>query len=142
MELAELEEQVPRQVITAGSQLIKETVMRRTPNRLSGVGKRGAKLNVRYVMGSAPGLGGWQSAIFATGPFQLYERDTKPHVIPRQRTGRKRHYAVISGQPFSKVHHPGTKGHHTFEHGTQEAVPKIEAMFVAAAFGAAVKVFA
>src|SRR5690242_12676640 len=52
--------------------------------KLRGVGKRGAKVGVRYDIANNRAL------VRATGPFQLLERDTKAHQIPRVRGARAR----------------------------------------------------
>jgi hypothetical protein len=126
---------IPRRVIEAGSLLVKTNVMSITPSRLSGVGRRGAKIDVRYKT-AAWGNHGWQSVIFATGPFQLIERDTRPHIEPRQNStsrGKKR-FVVIpnpsSGEGvYRLVHHPGTRGKHTFERGVEVSIPIVQEMF-------------
>ena len=97
--------------------------------RLSGVGKKGAKVGARYdVKGSTNPT----ALITATGPMQLIERDTKAHTIPKpRRRGRKR-YAVIDGHAYASAQHPGTRGKRPFEKGWRRAAPQAPAVFQAA----------
>lgn len=106
--------------ITEASQLTKTSILALAPARLSGVGKRGAKLGVKYRVSKSGD--GAQSQINATGPFQLIERDTRAHSEPRKH--RPRRYNAIPGEGvFSHVEHPGTKGKHPFERGVLAALP-------------------
>lgn len=90
--------------------------------KLRGVGKRGAKVGVRYDMA------GKKALVRATGPFQLIERDTKAHQIPRARGARARkRYAVIPGVGVrAYANHPGTKGKHPWAKGVVAAIPVAE----------------
>lgn len=101
-------------------------------DRLSGVGQRGARLNVRYDI-KGHGLNA-AALIRATGPFHLLERDTKPHEIrPKGRRSGKlaalgfRPPRAISTPygPRQRVQHPGTTGKHPFEKGVNAALPII-----------------
>jgi hypothetical protein len=91
-------------------------------SRLSGAGRRGAKVGARFDVKT----GGRSSALVrATGPLQLVERDTKAHSIPKSRR-RKRRVLHIPGIGFrAVVHHPGTKGKHPFERGVDAALPAV-----------------
>lgn len=85
-------------------------------NRLSGVGKKGARVGVRYdVVGYQNPVG----IIKYTGPVHLANSGTQPHEIePRSRQttakGNRRRgsaKALTVGQDFyARVHHPGTRG--------------------------------
>lgn len=107
--------------------------------RLSGVGKRGARVGARYdIKGSTNPT----ALIRALGPIQLIERDTKPHlIVPRAsfvtrggvrvRQGRRsaagrrlrggRTALLIGGNLRASAEHPGTKGQHPFQRGAQRA---------------------
>ena len=102
---------------------------------LIGVSRKGAKVGVQAL--PAPS-GDW--LVKATGPFQLLERDTKGHTIPKtlaaagsdkrkrqQRAGfRGRKVLLIPGIGYRRsVHHPGTKGKHPFEHGFDRYSPGV-----------------
>lgn len=81
-----------------------------TSGRLSGVGKSGAKVGVRYDQAPSGDF-----LVKATGPYQLIERDTRGHAEPKAR--RRRTVLDIPEIGFRRsVHHPGTKGRHPFEH--------------------------
>lgn len=91
-----------------------------TNGRLRGVGKKGAKIGVRYDFG-----GRKTALVRATGPFHLLERDNKAHRIPKERGSRARkRVVVIPGvgvRAFAQ--HPGTKGKHPWEKGVVAAIP-------------------
>lgn len=110
-------------------------------NRLSGVGKRGARVGAEYELrGSAQNPTAY---IQAKGPLHLVERDTDPHPIyPRgltysttrrgniRRRGRTK--ALKFGGRFATyADHPGTTGQHPFEHGWRKAAPKAPKIFQA-----------
>ena len=92
-------------------------------NRLSGVGKNGAKIGVRYT------VGGYQNPVGIiqyTGPAHLANSGTRPHKIePRSRQttakgNRRRGSAKAlspAGNPWAaaSADHPGTKGKKFFE---------------------------
>ncbi len=136
--------------------LVKKHVLALTPGRLSGVGKSGAKLGVRYNIGKYEGRS--KALVFATGPFHLIERNTRPHAIPKlagsntRTTGRKIRakkgrlfgpaFGGLSRKALDKkplklggstyrahVHHPGTKGKHPWERGVAIAAPKIPDLY-------------
>lgn len=140
--------QVPRTGVEAGSLIVKSSILAITPERLSGVGRRGgtrrgAKLGVRYhVRDQGDEAVSW---IKATGPFPLIERDVPAHVIPRATT-RAAIFAVIPNATtgdgvFSSVNHPGTKGKHPFERGSIQAMPAVTRMFEAQNLAAIGRVF-
>lgn len=105
----------------AAALVTKRTILARSPSFLRGVGKKGRKIGVRYQV--THGEAGSSALVFATGPFQLIERDTKAHRIPRER-GKKKRYVVIPGVGVrASANHPGTKGKHPFEKGVAEAAP-------------------
>jgi hypothetical protein len=89
--------------------------------RLSGVGRKGAKVGVRY---NVAGVGAdAKSLVFATGPFHLLERDTKAGPRPHKRRrgrGKKRFIG-----PIQSGFHPGTQGKHPFAKGVTAATPLI-----------------
>ncbi len=128
---------VPEEVVGAGAKLVKRSVLALAPERLSGVGKNGAKLGAGYNVLSSEGVA--RALVHATGPWQLIERDTKAHQIPKQRQSASfvgvYGHAVIPGGAVGGVHgaggvrtrvkHPGTKGKHPWAKGVDAAVPLI-----------------
>lgn len=87
--------------------------------RLSGVGKSGARVGVRFNQTVDT-----EAVIRATGPLQLIERDTKAHQIAPKTRGRgakraqrKGAVQLADGSYRRSVRHPGTKGQHPFETG-------------------------
>jgi hypothetical protein len=132
---------IPLSAVREGSQIIKTAVTRRAPARLSGVGKRGAKIGVRYNVGNFGGEA--KSLIHATGPFHLIERDTKAHRIPKERGRRARkRYAVIPGvgvRAWAK--HPGTKGQHPWAKGLLAARPAVQRVLESKAAHALRRIF-
>lgn len=94
--------------------------------RLSGVGRRGAKVGAKFDI---KGTTNPTALITATGPLHFIERDTAPHTIPRtRRRGRKR-YVAFDGGVYSRVEHPGTRGKHPFERGWRQAAPLTAQIF-------------
>lgn len=82
--------------------------------RLSGVGRKGAKIGVRYdVRGAANPT----ALVRATGPFHLIERDTKPHTIPKRR-GKSNRLRLGDRWVTGPIQHPGTRGKHPWARGT------------------------
>jgi hypothetical protein len=109
---------LPRAQVEDAALILKRNILALAPARLSGVGRKGARVGVRYNVGSYPD--GAKALVFATGPFHLIERDTKAHRIPRERRRGRRRYAVVPGVgPRARVQHPGTKGKHPFARGVQ-----------------------
>jgi len=135
--------------------LVKRNVLALAPARLRGVGKKGAKLGVRYNIGHYEGVS--KALVFATGPFHLIERDTTAHPIPKlkgsssQQTGKIRAkkgrlfgpafgglsakatdakpLKLVGGKYRAHVVHPGTKGKHPWERGVAMSVPKIKPLY-------------
>lgn len=122
-------DRVATEGITTASQVVRVAILSHTPARLSGVGKRGAKLGVKVTL--QPIGNGAKATVSATGPFQLIERDTQPHRIPRSHArGGPKHYVVIPGQGvYANAEHPGTTGKHPFERGVRESAPLVEKVF-------------
>ena len=91
-------------------------------SRLSGVGKRGAKVGVRFD------IRGERLTMKATGPLHFVANPMSPHRIPRVRkTNRaKRRVVVIPGVGVrAHARHPGTKGKNTWRRGVTSARPKV-----------------
>lgn len=85
--------------------------------RLRGVGRKGARIGVRYDAKSD------SATVRATGPFHLLERDTAAHPIGPKR-GKALHLA--NGNIVARVaEHPGTHGKHPFERGVEAATPLV-----------------
>lgn len=84
--------------------------------RLSGVGKPGGKLGVKYTVSAD------SAVIRETGPGHLIERSTKPHRIgPKRRRG-----ILIRGVGVRAwAQHPGTAGKATWAKGRAAAEPVI-----------------
>jgi hypothetical protein len=109
--------------------------------RMSNVGKRGARISIRYKVGKKGELP-WAS-ISVRGPAQMIERDTRAHMIyPRGTKGARNRNRVKAG-PIAVKHkrgnmimppvsdfrksafHPGTKGKHPFARGQKAAQPAV-----------------
>jgi len=59
--------------------------------------------------------------------FPFYEEDTRPHMIYPRNSGGVLHFQAGGSDVFTRfVNHPGTKGHHTFARGYQNAQPSIQ----------------
>lgn len=117
-----------RTAIVKGATELKQGVQRRLPpsGRLRGVGKKGARIGVRYDLKADDA-----AVVKAIGPLHLLERDTKAHTIEPKSKGRganrrKRAGALKlgDGQFRASAQHPGTKGQHPFEKGIEDARPK------------------
>jgi hypothetical protein len=103
-----------------------EITMATGDGRLSGVGRRGAKVGAGFdVKGSVDPT----ALIKPKGPLWLVENDTGAHRIPRSRSRRaRRRYVVIDGHPYASARHPGTRGKHPFRKGvgkTRDDTPRI-----------------
>lgn len=98
--------------------------------RMSGIGKKGAKVGVRY---DVLGFTNPTARVYATGPLHLVERGTKPHRIPKQRgaRARKRFLAIPGVGVRMWANHPGTTGKHPWQRGVAVAVPRVPAIFQA-----------
>ena len=90
--------------------------------RLSGVGKRGAKVGVRYDL-----AGSDRVTVKATGPLHFVAHPMGAHQIPKKRGKRaRRRYAVIPGVGVRAwARHPGTSGKDTWNRGAKRARPKM-----------------
>lgn len=87
-------------------------------SRLRGVGKKGAKIGVRF---DVKGTQNPTALVRATGPFHLLERDTRAHDI----TPRKKKAINIGGNIRASAHHPGTKGKGPWTKGIGRSLPAI-----------------
>lgn len=112
-----------REGVRAGALLVTNSVRRELRSaapsgRLSGVGRRGAKVSVGF---DAPkSLTNPVALVRMRGPAHLIENPTKPHVItPRRgRRGGKRAVVTPAG-PRARVQHPGTKGKQPWAKGVR-----------------------
>lgn len=130
----------PYEIVEEASLHVKKQTLALAPKRLSGVGKRGARLNVRYNISRFEGIS--KSKVFAVGPWQLIERDTRAHRIPRERTRGRQRYAVIPNVGVrAYANHPGTKGKHPWDRGIDAAVPKVRRLLSDEAIEALRRVF-
>lgn len=125
-------EKMPEVVRQAGVKTINEAALLTkqaflaapgAPRFLRGVGKRGAKVGVRYKL-----LGGTSnpSAVVRWwGPAHLVNNPTKAHDIkPRGSSGRRRSGAkalLINGDMRASSHRKATTGKHFFEAGREAA---------------------
>jgi hypothetical protein len=139
--LAELYSKGDTTLVREAAQLSKATIVAGSPSRLRGVGKRGARLSVRYTLTKT--ADDPAALVFAVGPWQLIERDTRPHQIPRERRTRSFEgvygHAVIPGGSEApphgprgvrtRVHHPGTKGKKPWARGVEKATPLVTLLF-------------
>lgn len=73
--------------------------------RMSGPGKRGARVGVRFKVSGSTALLGY------FGPVHLVNNDTSAHRIEPK----KKKAIAIAGQPYASADHPGTKGRKFFE---------------------------
>jgi len=94
-------------------------------SRLSGVGKRGAKIGVRYDI---RGTRNPTSLVRATGPFHLIERDTAAHTIPKRR-GKSNLLRIGDRVVTGPIQHPGTRGKHPWMLGVRGARPITREVF-------------
>lgn len=120
------------QIAVRGAQVIKREVeaqlLRVAPKRHLNVGKRGAKVGVRYET-----LPPAKAQVRATGPFHLLESDTKKHRVPRTTRGRGRVRKANVKPIFipgvgvrAWAQHPGTRGRHPWARGVAVGVPLAE----------------
>lgn len=117
--------QAERQMVTAAAlavtTAVRAEVGRATKgsNRLSGVGKRGAKLSVGY---DVKGTASPSALVRMKGPAHLIESDTKPHPITTKQRRGARALSTPAG-PRASVQHPGTKGKHPWAKGVAAGLP-------------------
>jgi len=94
--------------------------------RLSGVGRRGARVGVRFFV-----QGDREALVRATGPVHFVAHPMSPHRIPRQRSARgRRRYVIVPGADRggvrSSAQHPGTRGKNTWRRGRRKASVAVE----------------
>lgn len=101
--------------LNAGAMAAKIEMQKGVPTYLRGVGKKGAKIGVRYTLyGSTKAVVRWY------GPAHLLNNPNRPHQIrPKKRGGKKA--LLINGQPVASAQHPGTKGRHFFQNAKPRA---------------------
>jgi hypothetical protein len=91
--------------------------------RLSGVGRRGARVGARYDI---KGVENPTALITATGPLHLIERPTRPHLItPKRRKALRFKDGSFSMSAESR----GTRGRQPFGRGVKKAAPQTGALF-------------
>lgn len=94
-------------------------IVRVAPSRrLRGVGRRGARIGVRYDL---KGTKNPTAVVRAFGPLHLIERKTGGHMIAPRRRGRG--LVLKDGQVRRAVHHPGTRGRFPFKKGVERGQP-------------------
>lgn len=113
-----------RPAMNAAALAAKTEMQRGAPTFLRGVGRKGAKIGVRYTL-----FGDNKAVVRWYGPAHLLNNPTKPHTItPKGRRGRRggKRALVINGQPVARAQHPGTRGRGFFQkskpRATREAV--------------------
>ncbi len=123
-----------RRTVEAAAAMVKSTAvseLRRAAGadlRLSGVGKRGARIGARYDRGKSTST----AIVRALGPVQLVESNTKPHRVPKKRTRGRRRVVVIPGVGVrASANHPGTRGKHPWARAMDRAIPKVPAVMSA-----------
>jgi len=93
-------------------------------SRLSGVGKKGAKVGAGYdVKGTRNPI----AIVRARGPLHLLANRTKPHAITPKARRSKRGAAALSmpdGSYRASAQHPGTRGKNTWRRGVDIGLPK------------------
>lgn len=95
--------------------------------RLSGAGRRGARVGAKYDI---KGTRNPTALISATGPLHLIERDTQPHDVPRSRSRGRRRYVAFGGGVYSRATASGgSRGKHPFEKGWKRAGPQTPEIF-------------
>lgn len=96
--------------------------------RLSGVGRRGAKISVGFDAPKA--TVNPQALVRMRGPAHLIENPTRPHAIRPRRRSRGRQEAAraltVRGVGMrASVQHPGTRGKHPWARGVKAAEPMV-----------------
>lgn len=121
----------PQQITTRAAQAVKRSAQTQlaiaAPRGRLNVGKRGAKVGVRYDLRSDT-----EAVVRMTGPAHLLERDTKAHRIPREKVGRGRRQRTNTKRIVipnvgvrMSAQHPGTKGKHPWEKGLRASIPEV-----------------
>jgi hypothetical protein len=132
-----------RPAVNKASLVLKKSVERELlkvapSRRLKGVGRKGARVGVRYDI---KGKRNFSSIVRATGPMHLIERSTRPHVItagererlPGLRRGaggrfvsnrRRGVLRTANGMFRRSVRHPGTRGRYPFAKGIKAGKPE------------------
>lgn len=107
---------------------VQATLAMAAPRGRSNVGKKGAKVGVRYD-NPAP----HKAVVRMTGPAHLLESDTKSHRIPRSQVGRGRVRRANTKKIFipgvgvrAYANHPGTRGKHPWAKGIRLGLPKVD----------------
>lgn len=123
---------LPQRQMRVGAKVIVDSVNRQldvaAPKRRMNVGRNGARIGVNTKRPNPESV-----LVKMFGPAHLIERDTKPHVIPRQ-TGRKAKKRRGDKQPLhipgigfrANAAHPGTKGKRPWERGLNRALPEVK----------------
>jgi hypothetical protein len=94
--------------------------------RLSGVGRRGARVGAKFTVGG----GSDPTAIIrATGPLHLIERDTDPHGIRPKRRSKAKALRLANGMVRASANHPGTRGKHPWQKGLNRTRPGTRKVF-------------
>lgn len=124
--------------LNAAALAAKNEMLRGAPRFLRGVGRRGAKIGVRYTLyGESKAIVRW------VGPAHLANNPTKPHEIrpkgKRRRNGKRA--LVINGTPVARAQHPGTRGKHFYEASKPRVVRAVQASSAKSARDAVARAF-
>lgn len=126
-------QEIERAALGAASLEIKTSVVSRLRStvgadlKMSGVGKRGTRVGVRYDI---KGFKNPTSLIRAFGPVHFVERGTKPHRIPKQRNRGRKRYAVIPGVGVrDNAMHPGSTGRFPWRRGVASSIGRAQQEF-------------
>lgn len=114
---------VPR-AVGASALAFKRTIVAASPGRMRNVGRRGARLGVKYTVSGSGARA--KANVSGDGPWPLLDNPSVPHRIPRERSRRSRKRARVLKLPngfASYVEHPGTKGKRVFATARDAAVP-------------------
>lgn len=115
-----------RDGVTKAALLVKKSVQAELVSagvqggRMRGVGKKGARVGVRY---DVKGTTNPTALVRATGPVHLLERSTRPHKITPK--GKKKVINIAGIGPRRFAMHPGTRGKHPWAKGVARVAPLV-----------------
>ena len=106
--------------VGASALTVKRNVEALTPKRLRGVGKKGARIGVKYDI---KGFGNPTALVRAYGPFHLYERDVKRHQVGVRAKAGLMTLPGDSQAAYGPFMAGGSKGKHSWEKGVAMSIP-------------------
>lgn len=137
-----------RDAVDASAKVMTRIIQAGAPARLSGVGKNGASLGIRQHKSGS--FAQPQTVLKASGPWQLIEHNTRPHIIVSRKLGGSRRrrtnlasglFVRASGRRVTTTRrgergairtpqglrayaqHPGTRGKHVWKKGVERGTP-------------------